>query len=616
MGPERPVMDKIDDTLIDSLYEVAVDPARYDELLAAWQAKLESVTDPEGEFAGPVILPEDLMRHFQRADQILVRMGRGNTLAPSPREAADCETRPSLVLAPNGSVLHVNAAARLAFDMPDQTRLADIGIDPHMVAPLARALRQLPVMGEDGVLFAAGAYDVATGQRLLMILTRCEQPDGSPVGRFTAVDLAWNEATAQTICDAFQLTPAETDIARTFVLGHSLGELAEEKGRSLQTVRTQAKSLLKKTGMRSQLDIVRLFAGLALAGRGDGEPAPAIEMNRSTIKVPMPGGRAVQVDFAGPEGGDPVILFHGMLTGTGLTVEAERTLYRHNIRLIQPWRGAYADTTPYPGHVRDAAMNAADDAARVMDHLGLSRATVAGQLSGGLFAIAFASAHPARVSGVFNLSGPVPIVSKSQFSVMAPRQRLIAYTARYTPRVLPILLRAGIAQIDSAGIDHFIDALYAEAPWDLEVSRRPGIREILRSGYRATVRQGHKGFETDSFHVVRDWTPFVDGCTAPLYFLHGSDDPVCNVGALRRFAAKHPAAGVEVLPGKGHFLIHGIPDLVFDRMRHFIDKPAGLVAVTRSASADGTTRKPGAIRSGDTVSPALTQKEGARRRSA
>ncbi|MCC0032118.1 MAG: hypothetical protein H6890_03125 [Brucellaceae bacterium] len=512
-------MDKIDDTLIDSLYEVAVDPARYDELLSAWQAKLESVTDPEGEFSGPVILPEELMRHFQRADQILVRMGRGNTLAPSPREAADCETRPSLVLAPNGTVLHANEAARLAFDMPERMRLADIGIDPHMVAPLARALRQLPSMAEDGVLFAAGAYDVATGQRLLMILTRCPQPDGAPVGRFTAVDLAWNENTAQTICDAFQLTPAETDIARTFVLGHSLGELAEEKNRSLQTVRTQAKSLLKKTGMRSQLDIVRLFAGLALAGRGEGEPSAAVEKGPSSIMLAVPGGRSVQVDFAGPEHGDPVILFHGMLTGTGLTAEAERLLFRHNIRLIQPWRGAYANSTPYAGHVRDAAVNAAEDAARVMDHLGLSRATIAGQLSGGLFAITFAAIHPARVTGVFNLSGPVPIVSKSQFSVMAPRQRLIAFTARYTPRVLPILLRAGIAQIDSAGIDHFIDALYAEAPWDLDVSRRPGIREILRSGYRATVRQGHKGFESDSYHVVRDWSVLWTGAEGTALFL-------------------------------------------------------------------------------------------------
>lgn len=572
-------MDKIDDTLIDRLYEVAVDPARYDDLLSAWQAKLESVTPGSMEFAPQVSLPEELMRHFLRADQILVRMGRGDTLAPSPREAIEDEVRPCLLLAPSGAVAHANKAAREAFDLPGEMKLHDLGIDPHMVGPLGRVLRQMADLPDDGVLFAAGAYEVRSHTRLLMILTKVRQPDGNVLGKFCSVDLDWNDATAQTICSAFALTPAETDIARCFVQGRGLGDLAKEKNRSLQTVRTQAKSLLKKTGMRSQLDIVRLFAGLALAARADHENVPALQgsQKQSTCQFDMAGGRVLQVDFAGPPDGDPLILVHGMLTGTGLTAEAVRELYRHNIRLIQPWRGSYATTSPYSAQVAHAPSCFAQDVTRLLDELGLDRVPVAGQLSGGLFALGLGAEIASRVTGVFCLAGPVPITTKSQFASMAPRQRLIAFTARNTPRVLPILLRAGIAQIDSNGIDRFIEALYVNAPWDAAISQRPGIREILRAGYRDTVRQGHKGFEMDSWHVVRDWSSMMNRCKAPIFYLHGTDDPVCRAQHLAAYVKLHPEIGVEFLPGHGHFLLHGVPDLVVERFRRFMDDPVALV---------------------------------------
>ena len=163
---------------------------------------------------------------------------------------------------------------------------------------------------------------------------------------------------------------------------------------------------------------------------------------------------------------------------------------------------------------------------------------------------------------------------------MAPRQRLIAFTARNAPRVLPILLRAGIAQIDSNGIDRFIEALYVNAPWDSAISQRAGIREILRAGYRDTVRQGHKGFEMDSWHVVRDWSSLLNRCKAPLFYLHGTDDPVCQAQHLAAYVKLHPEIGVEFLPGHGHFLLHGVPELVVERFRRFIDDPTGMVAAS------------------------------------
>ncbi|WP_207061636.1 helix-turn-helix transcriptional regulator [Motiliproteus sp. SC1-56] len=56
----------------------------------------------------------------------------------------------------------------------------------------------------------------------------------------------------------FELTEAETDIARSLVEGLALNEIAEVRHSSVSTVRTQLKSVFAKTGTRSQAGLVRL----------------------------------------------------------------------------------------------------------------------------------------------------------------------------------------------------------------------------------------------------------------------------------------------------------------------------------------------------------------------
>ncbi len=56
----------------------------------------------------------------------------------------------------------------------------------------------------------------------------------------------------------FELTSAETDITKKLVTGLSLNEIAEARSTSVQTVRSQLKSVFSKTGAKSQPEIIRL----------------------------------------------------------------------------------------------------------------------------------------------------------------------------------------------------------------------------------------------------------------------------------------------------------------------------------------------------------------------
>ena len=67
-----------------------------------------------------------------------------------------------------------------------------------------------------------------------------------------APDLSANLAV---IAGTYGLTPAEQRVLAALISGDSLREIAEHGGVSLHTVRTQLKSILAKTGARSQVDL-------------------------------------------------------------------------------------------------------------------------------------------------------------------------------------------------------------------------------------------------------------------------------------------------------------------------------------------------------------------------
>jgi DNA-binding CsgD family transcriptional regulator len=60
----------------------------------------------------------------------------------------------------------------------------------------------------------------------------------------------------------FDLSPAEARTARGLVEGKSVDEIALANGLSRETIRTQIKSVLSKTGMRRQSELVGLLAGI------------------------------------------------------------------------------------------------------------------------------------------------------------------------------------------------------------------------------------------------------------------------------------------------------------------------------------------------------------------
>ena len=80
----------------------------------------------------------------------------------------------------------------------------------------------------------------------------------------------WGEATGlpQVLREGLGLTAAEADLAAALTSGQSLADHAEERERSLSTVRTHLRSVFAKTGTSRQSELVRMLAALGVFAGG------------------------------------------------------------------------------------------------------------------------------------------------------------------------------------------------------------------------------------------------------------------------------------------------------------------------------------------------------------
>jgi pimeloyl-ACP methyl ester carboxylesterase len=124
-----------------------------------------------------------------------------------------------------------------------------------------------------------------------------------------------------------------------------------------------------------------------------------------TLAVPTPDGRSLEVRVAGPRDGD-VLLFHHGTPGSGLQPRAFlEAASERNLRLVSFARPGYASSTRRPGR---SVADVVDDAAAVLDHLGVDRCFTIGTSGGGPHALACATRIPDRILGTATVAGVAP----------------------------------------------------------------------------------------------------------------------------------------------------------------------------------------------------------------
>lgn len=344
---------RLHDRVIGRLYDVAVDPRHLADLLDDWErlnrplrqaldeAMGEAMGEPTGQRGGDPLEPAapgnpagaharveaarrqlDFAEHFQRVTRLLHQSDGARPLRPEEAELQRFSRTAAFAVGPALTLTAANEATRslLAVDRGDG--IDRLPLEPAHLESLRGLLRRLLGQGADPAparlrrpAARPGAVSVLRLRlrpegRLILAQCLLSRPAGqAPFVLVVTSELRWPESQAETLREAFGLTRAEAQILSALSQARPVREIAEERGRSVETVRAQIKAILAKTETRSQGELMRL--ALSVSDLAGAEPPPA---GAEPVLALMP---------SGPGGGAARPPANGSVPGAGETLLAD-----------------------------------------------------------------------------------------------------------------------------------------------------------------------------------------------------------------------------------------------------------------------------------------------------
>lgn len=302
------------DAVIDRLYEVAIDPMRYEALLDHWEAMI-GPQRARAAFSDQQPGLRQFEGHFERAAQVLDRIARAPEQAGADAMIARIERAAAFAVDRQLAVIAVNVVGAGILGITRGARLGDLALAEGEAAPLmAQVARMFLSNSGDPVVVRSRA---ARSDRLMLLHLRLmQQPDGAPYVMCVTSELGWPAGFSDLLRNAFDLTPAETDVMRALAEGQALPQIADSRHRSIETIRAQLKAIMAKTETRSQTELVRLtLSTMEMAQFSDDATRHLDDTSRGFGSLPerpfltmtLPDGRRLDYLVLGDPAGAPAL---------------------------------------------------------------------------------------------------------------------------------------------------------------------------------------------------------------------------------------------------------------------------------------------------------------------
>jgi pimeloyl-ACP methyl ester carboxylesterase len=307
----------------------------------------------------------------------------------------------------------------------------------------------------------------------------------------------------------------------------------------------------------------------------------------ATHSLQRPDGRRLDwIEFGDPEG-RPLLYMHLDYGLIRWPRRAEREAARRRLRVIVPIRAGYGSSSPVPRSA-DHLTTVALDYAAVLDHLGVAGVPVIALGADLRFALKLSLVRPDLVTGILGCAAQLPLSTPAQYERMDKWQRFILANARYAPKVLPFLVKAGFSLARRLGKDRFFAQVNGGSPADMATFADPEVREAVLRGSDVTLSEtvsAHEAFTQECLSSERDWSELVHAARVPVRLLQGDQDPQTPVQTVRELMAVFPSLQVEFLPDTGQLLFFREWRRVLDEIAAFLpaDAPGGAIPRLRYA---------------------------------
>lgn len=388
----------------------------------------------------------------------------------------------------------------------------------------------------------------------------CAHPGRLLVFVASRTSLALSE---QGLVALFAVTYAEARVIQKLALGYTLDESAELLKISRHTAKTHLSHVFSKIGVKRQAELMQTIYASPLWLTADPKPGGDVPLTINGVnllrgeseeqQIRLADGRWLYFSDSGDPQGLPVIFMHGIAGSRYLRHPDDDILLQEGIRLIIPERPGNGDSDPQSGRL---IADWPQDITELADHLGLKHFSVLGYSGGTAYALAVAAAMPERILNMHLIAAMSPLDDLQDFRAYNPVFRMTLFIARYTPGLLPALMRVMVKDIRK-NVYQYLEKLVVDAPeLDREVVANPRLRANIATGLRASVRHDEHELALEVLLAARDWQLDLTQITMPVHIWYGAKDPLVSPLAAKKLAELLPNTRLTLIPEAGHYLLY------------------------------------------------------------
>ena len=372
--------------------------------------------------------------------------------------------------------------------------------------------------------------------------------------------LDWNADYETHLQETLNLSPAELKVARGLLEGLTAQETANQVGRSVETVRSHIKALLKKTGARRQTELVQFLTILRHVSDTESDRhSEATEFGGISREMLAVGSNHIQVVRYGA--GHPVLYFTTS-TPPEETKDVREAFEAAGLHVIAPARPGFAGSPKMPGDASDALLSVFLDG---LYDLASEPPLLVGHREGGILAAKAAAKLTAagkQIAGLALISTGAPIANVSDFEHAPSNERRSFLTAQFArpALVLGFKTAARLFRSSDLGQERVVRYLFSTSPIDQKLLAETEYYQITKDLVAYS-------FE-DPVQIVDDiaaWGQDWSGAIAqlepncPVCFIHGSEHNFMSVEGVKAFVNRCSRSGVFVVEDGGQLALYQRP---------------------------------------------------------
>lgn len=530
--PPEPDLTQVQE-MIQMAYQVAVDPDRFDDLLATWDRFFETAADTPNATL--------VHAHFAQAEQIAGDPQLDHTR--SLEMILALVAGPALLVESSGQMVSANAAAHDMFGAQIATQVLTV-LDACAWHP--------DPQGQPRHF----AFERATERGMLAVATPV--PLSATAGPLFLIRLEarnWSETMSAVLATEYALSQTEIEIARFAYEGLTPREMATTRGRSLETVRSQLKAVLAKTGTAKQTALLQLLSHLQYLSADTGNAPAARPRTPALHYFDCADGRRLACATYGARHGHKV-LYLTTSSHPEESPEWREAVAQAGLFIIAPHRYGFGASV---GQDADFL----GDCAALASHLG-GPLSIAGHREGGVLAAQLSQrlCKDVDIRATFLISTGAPgDAFDDSGSVMGSMKRSITAS-----RAFPAALRLGyhaakrVFQSGTPGQRKIVTFFVNDCPVDKVLIRDPHFYDLVRRNIAYC-------FE-DTDRIVADiglWGARWDATLSPdlpLTFVQGGAHCFLDGPHTAQSVEENPARHLYLIPGASQLLLYQKPSAV------------------------------------------------------